>query len=123
MAGLLAENKTKEGVITTASGLQYKVITEGSGASPTTEDKVKVHYTGKFLNGEVFDSSVQRGEPVEFGVTEVIPGWTEALMLMKPGSKWELFIPANIAYGERGSQAIGPNETLTFEVELLEVLK
>ncbi len=119
----LEENKTKEGVITTASGLQYKVITEGSGESPTSEDKVKVHYTGTFLNGTVFDSSVQRGEPIEFNVTGVIPGWTEALMLMKPGSKWELFIPSNLAYGERGSQSIGPNETLTFEVELLEVIK
>lgn len=118
----LAENKDKEGVITTESGLQYKVIEEGSGDSPSAEDKVRVHYTGKLLNGEVFDSSIQRGEPVEFGVNGVIAGWTEALQLMKPGAKWELFIPGELGYGLRGNPPIGPNETLLFEVELLEVL-
>jgi FKBP-type peptidyl-prolyl cis-trans isomerase len=118
----LAENKKKEGVMTTESGLQYKVIQEGSGATPTPEDKVRVHYTGKLLNGEVFDSSVQRGEPVEFQVTGVIPGWTEALQMMKVGAKWELFIPSNLAYRERGNPPIGPNETLHFEVELLDIV-
>lgn len=118
----LAENKTKEGVMTTESGLQYKIIEEGTGATPTPEDKVRVHYTGKLLNGEVFDSSVQRGEPVEFQVTGVIPGWTEALQMMKVGAKWELFIPSNLAYRERGNPPIGPNETLHFEVELLDIV-
>ncbi len=118
----LADNKNKEGVQTTESGLQYKVITEGSGASPGPNDKVRVHYTGKLLNGEVFDSSVQRGEPVEFSVGGVIPGWTEALQLMKPGAKWEVFIPGELGYGTRGNPPIGPNETLLFEVELLDVL-
>jgi FKBP-type peptidyl-prolyl cis-trans isomerase FklB len=108
--------------VTTESGLQYKVIEPGSGESPAATDKVKVHYTGKLINGEVFDSSIQRGTPAEFFVNGVIPGWTEALQLMKPGAKWELFIPGDIAYGPRGNPPIGPNETLLFEVELLEIL-
>jgi FKBP-type peptidyl-prolyl cis-trans isomerase len=118
----LAENKTKEGVMTTESGLQYKVIEEGSGATPTAEDKVRVHYTGKLLNDEVFDSSIQRGDPVEFQVTGVIPGWTEALQLMKVGAKWELYIPSDLGYGTRGNPPIGPNETLVFEVQLIDIV-
>lgn len=119
----LSENKAKEGVETTASGLQYKVLTAGKGASPAETDKVKVHYTGRLLNGTVFDSSVQRGTPAEFPVNGVIAGWIEALQMMQPGAKWELYVPGNLAYGERGSPPnIGPNETLIFEVELLEIL-
>ena len=118
----LAENKNKEGVVTTASGLQYKIIVPGTGESPTATDKVRVHYTGKLINGEVFDSSVQTGTPAEFFVNGVIPGWTEALQLMKPGAKWELAIPSNIGYGARGNPPIGPNETLLFEIELLAIL-
>lgn len=117
----LAENKSKPGVQTTASGLQYKVITEGTGVKPKAADSVKVHYTGKLLDGKVFDSSVQRGEPVEFPVGGVIAGWVEALQLMPQGSKWEVYIPAELAYGPTGNQAIPPSSTLIFEVELLEV--
>ncbi len=117
----LAENKAKAGVQTTASGLQYKVITEGSGVKPKATDTVKVHYTGKLLDGKVFDSSVTRGEPVEFPVSGVIPGWVEALQLMPQGSKWEVYIPSELAYGPTGNQAIPPSSTLIFEVELLEV--
>jgi len=117
----LAENKTKEGVQTTASGLQYKIITAGNGVKPKATDTVKVHYTGKLLDGKVFDSSVQRGEPVEFPVSGVIPGWVEALQLMPQGSKWEVYIPSDLAYGPTGNQAIPPSSTLIFEVELLEV--
>ncbi len=118
----LEENKKKDGVQTTDSGLQYKVITKGSGASPTAASTVSVHYEGKLLNGQVFDSSIERGMPQTFPVNRVIPGWTEALMRMKVGDKWQLFIPPGLAYGEQGSQgAIGPNEALIFEVELLEV--
>lgn len=120
----LAANKSKEGVQTTASGLQYKVLKEGTGTSPIATDKVKVHYTGRLVDGKVFDSSVERGTPAEFGVGAVIPGWTEGLQLMKEGAKYEFYIPSNLGYGERGSQgAIGPNEALVFEVELLEILK
>ena len=120
----LAENKTKEGVITTESGLQYKVITEGKGAKPTTSDKVKVHYTGTLLDGTKFDSSVDRGEPAEFGVTQVIKGWTEGLQIMPVGSKYIFWIPSELAYGERGAgQDIKPNSVLKFEVELLEIVK
>lgn len=118
----LAENGAKPGVITTASGLQYKIIEEGVGPSPKSTDKVKVNYEGKLINGKVFDSSYKRGTPAEFRVTGVIPGWTEALQLMKTSSKWELFIPSDLAYGQRGSQSIGPNETLIFTVELLEIM-
>ena len=118
----LAENKTKEGVKTTASGLQYKVIKEGSGASPKETDTAVVNYRGTLLNGTEFDSSYKRNEPASFPVNRVIKGWTEGLQLMKPGAKYQFFIPASLAYGERGAgQDIGPNETLTFEVELLEV--
>lgn len=120
----LAENKTKEGVITTESGLQYKVEVEGTGAKPTAEDRVKVHYTGTLLDGTKFDSSIDRGEPAEFGVSQVITGWTEGLQIMPVGSKYTFWIPSELAYGERGAGAdIKPNSTLKFEVELLEILK
>ena len=116
----LAENSTKEGVIVLQSGLQYKVINNGDGIVPKTTDKVKVHYTGKLIDGTVFDSSVERGEPSTFGVTQVIKGWTEALQLMRVRDKWEVYIPSNLAYGVRGKgPKIGPNTTLVFEVELL----
>jgi FKBP-type peptidyl-prolyl cis-trans isomerase FklB len=118
----LAENKTKEGVKTTASGLQYKVIKEGNGPTPKATDTVVTHYRGTLINGTEFDSSYKRNEPATFPVSGVIKGWTEALQLMKVGSKYQLFIPANLAYGERGAgQDIGPNATLIFEVELLEI--
>jgi FKBP-type peptidyl-prolyl cis-trans isomerase FklB len=111
-----------EGVVTTESGLQYTVLNEGQGNKPTPSDKVTVHYHGTLLDGTVFDSSVDRGEPATFGVSQVIPGWTEALQLMNVGSKLKLFIPSNLAYGERGAGAkIGPNATLVFEVELLSI--
>ena len=120
----LAENKTKEGVITTESGLQYKVEKEGTGEKPTAADRVKVHYTGTLLDGTKFDSSVDRGEPAEFGVSQVIRGWTEGLQIMPAGSKYIFWIPSDLAYGERGAgQDIKPNSVLKFEVELLEVIK
>ena len=120
----LAENKTKEGVVTLPSGLQYKVIQAGTGATPTAADTVVTHYTGTLINGQVFDSSVQRGEPATFPVNGVISGWTEALQHMKVGAKWQLFIPAELAYGERGAgQTIAPNSTLIFDIELLEIKK
>ena len=116
----LAENKTKEGVKTTESGLQYKVIAEGEGPSPKAGDTVTVHYRGTLVDGTEFDSSYQRGEPATFPLKGVIPGWTEALQLMKKGSKWVLFIPSDLAYGERGAgNRIPPNSTLIFEVELI----
>lgn len=117
----LADNKDKDGVKTTESGLQYKVEKEGEGESPDVEDTVEVHYTGKLLNGEVFDSSVERGETAVFPLAGVIPGWVEGLQLMKPGAKYELFIPAELAYGPQGNGRIGPNETLIFDVELIGV--
>jgi FKBP-type peptidyl-prolyl cis-trans isomerase len=117
----LEENAKKEGVKTLPSGLQYKVIKEGSGKTPKATDKVKVNYVGKFLNGEEFDSSYKRGEPAEFNADQVIPGWTEALTKMKEGSKWELFIPPSLGYGEMGRGPIPPNSMLIFEVELLKV--
>jgi FKBP-type peptidyl-prolyl cis-trans isomerase FklB len=119
----LDENKSKPGVITTASGLQYTVLTAGKGKSPKAEDNVTVHYTGKLTDGTVFDSSVERGEPATFGVSQVIPGWTEALQLMKEGDKWQIVIPENLAYGERGAGGgqIPPFATLIFEVELIKV--
>lgn len=120
----LAENAKKEGVKSTPSGLQYIVITEGEGDTPTSTDIVKVHYTGTLIDGRVFDSSVSRGVPAQFGVNQVIPGWTEALQMMKVGSKYKLFLPSDIAYGERGAgEMIQPNSTLIFEVELLDIIK
>jgi FKBP-type peptidyl-prolyl cis-trans isomerase len=115
----LAANGAKEGVVTTESGLQYKIITAGDGAVPSTESVVEVHYAGRLLDGTEFDSSIKRGVPAQFGVTQVIAGWTEALQLMPEGSKWELYIPAGLAYGPGGTGPIGPNQTLIFEVELL----
>lgn len=118
----LAENAKRPEVKTTASGLQYEVLTEGTGAKPTPNDQVTVHYTGKLIDGTVFDSSVERGEPATFGVTQVIQGWVEALQMMPEGSKWKLYIPYDLAYGERGAgQVIGPYATLVFEVELLKI--
>jgi len=116
----LSENAAKGGVVTTESGLQYEVITEGNGAKPTADNQVTVHYHGMLTDGTVFDSSVDRGEPAQFGVTQVIPGWTEALQLMSVGDKWKLTIPSALAYGDRGAGGlIGPGETLVFEVELI----
>jgi FKBP-type peptidyl-prolyl cis-trans isomerase FklB len=116
----LGKNRKREGVKQTASGLQYMVLQEGDGPSPSATDEVTVHYHGTLLDGTVFDSSVQRGEPTTFPVNGVIKGWTEALQMMKVGSKWRLFIPSNLAYGERSvGQHIGPNQMLIFEVELL----
>ena len=118
----LAENAKKDDVIVTDTGLQYKVLKSGNGASPTASSQVTVHYEGKLINGQVFDSSLQRGEPATFRVNQVIAGWTQALLRMKVGDKWQLFIPSELAYGEQGSPpVIGPNEVLIFEVELLEV--
>jgi len=119
----LAANAKKEGVKVLPSGLQYKVIKEGTGPSPTLADKVKVQYRGRFINGTQFDSSYDRGQPAEFPVRAVIKGWTEALQLMKPGSHYELYIPPDLAYGEDGNRAIPPNAVLIFDVELLEVSK
>lgn len=120
----LAANKAKQGVVTTASGLQYEVIKEGTGPKPTIDDQVKCHYHGTTIDGKVFDSSVDRGEPATFPVGQVIPGWTEALQLMSVGSKWKLYVPAALAYGERGAGPdIKPNSALIFEVELLEIVK
>jgi len=120
----LAKNKAEKGVKTTASGLQYKVITAGKGKQPTAEDTVTVNYRGTLIDGTEFDSSYKRNQPATFPVKGVIAGWTEALPLMKEGSKWMLYIPANLAYGERGAgNMIGPNSTLIFEVELLSIGK
>lgn len=116
----LEDNSKKEGVTTLASGLQYEVITEGNGTKPSATDKVKCHYHGTLIDGRVFDSSVERGQPAVFGVNQVIKGWVEALQLMSVGSKWKLFIPSDLAYGANGAgELIGPNTTLVFEVELL----
>jgi FKBP-type peptidyl-prolyl cis-trans isomerase FklB len=118
----LAENSGKEGVTTLPSGLQYKVITAGEGKSPQKSDKVTVHYRGTLTDGSEFDSSYSRNKPASFGVGQVIPGWTEALQLMKEGDKWEIYLPSKLAYGERGAGAkIPPNSTLVFEVELISV--
>ena len=117
-------NKGKAGVVTLPSGLQYQVLKQGEGAKPTASDKVKCHYHGTLINGTVFDSSVQRGEPAVFGVSQVIPGWVEALQLMPVGSKYIVWVPSELAYGERGAgQDIKPNSTLKFEIELLDIVK
>ena len=119
----LADNKSRQGVYTTPSGLQYEILAPGDGPSPKATDRVTVHYIGKLIDGTVFDSSVERGEPATFGVTQVIPGWVEALQLMKVGAKWRLFIPSNLAYGPNGAGGvIGPNATLVFDVELINIL-
>ncbi len=120
----LAANKTKEGVVTLPSGLQYKILTAGTGPKPTATDSVVCNYRGTFVNGTEFDSSYKRGQPATFGVNQVIKGWTEALQLMPVGSKWQLFIPSNLAYGERGEPrgGIEPNETLIFDVELVSIV-
>ena len=119
----LAENGKRMEVRTTPSGLQYEVLTEGDGPQPSADDQVEVHYTGKFIDGTVFDSSVDRGQPATFGVTQVIPGWVEALQLMKAGSKWRLFIPSALAYGPNAVPGTsGPNKTLIFDVELIKVI-
>ncbi len=117
----LAANAKAEGVQVTPSGLQYKVLKEGDGATPTDDSVVVCHYRGRFINGQVFDSSYERGQPAQFPVTGVIPGWTEALKMMKVGDKYQLFVPSELAYGASGREGIGPNETLIFEVELLQV--
>ena len=119
----LAQNKTKQGVVTLPSGLQYKIITPGTGAKPAATDTVTVNYRGTFINGTEFDSSYKSGQPATFPVNGVIKGWTEALQLMPTGSKWQLFIPPDLAYGEQGRSSIPPNSTLVFEVELLSIQK
>lgn len=119
----LAINKNRPGVITLPSGLQYEILKEGNGPKPSATDQVKCHYHGTLIDGTVFDSSVERGQPATFGVNQVIPGWVEALQLMPTGSKWKLFIPSNLAYGKSGAgQTIEPNSTLVFEVEILEIV-
>jgi FKBP-type peptidyl-prolyl cis-trans isomerase FklB len=120
----LSENAKREGVKTTASGLQYEVLESGNGVQPTANDRVEVHYTGKLIDGTVFDSSVERGVPATFGVTQVIPGWVEALQLMHEGDQWRLYIPSDLAYGPNGAGGlIGPDTTLIFDVQLLRVIK
>lgn len=120
-ADFMAANKAKEGFQTTASGLQYKITAQGAGKTPTKEDTVKVHYTGTLMDGTKFDSSVDRGQPAEFPVSGVIPGWTEALLLMKEGTKAQLVIPPELAYGPMGRPGIPPNSVLLFDVELISV--
>ena len=121
-AAFLAENAKREGVISLESGLQYEILTEGNGQIPTINDKITAHYHGTLIDGTVFDSSVDRGEPASFPVNGVIAGWTEALQIMPIGSKWKLYVPSDLAYGERGAgQIIGPYSTLIFEVELLSI--
>lgn len=120
----LTENAKREGIKVTESGLQYEVLESGKGDSPKASDNVEVHYTGKLIDGTVFDNSVERGVPASFGVTQVIPGWVEALQLMHEGDKWRLYIPSDLAYGPNGAGGvIGPNMTLIFDVELLRVIK
>ena len=119
----LEENKTKDGVKVTNSGLQYMVMKEGTGDKPTATSTVKVHYQGTLIDGTEFDSSIKRGEPAQFGVGQVIKGWTEGVQLMPVGSKYEFYIPADLAYGQRAPESIGPNQTLIFEVELLDIIK
>lgn len=121
-AAFIAEKAAEEGVQSTASGLHYKVIQKGSGASPAATDKVTVHYTGTLIDGTVFDSSVERGQPATFGLNQVIAGWTEGVQLMQPGAKYQFYIPYQLAYGERGSPPnIGPGETLIFDIELISI--
>jgi len=117
----LEGNSAREGIVVLESGLQYRVVESGAGESPTETDTVVVHYRGRLLDGTEFDSSYSRGEPAEFGVGQVIPGWQQALQLMPVGSKWEVWIPASLAYGTEGTGGIGPNETLHFEIELIEI--
>jgi FKBP-type peptidyl-prolyl cis-trans isomerase FklB len=119
----LVENKSKPGVVTLPSGLQYQILKEGTGAKPSETDKVKCHYEGKLIDGSVFESSYKRGEPIDFNVNGVIRGWTEALQLMTVGSKWRLFIPSDLAYGDQGNGRIQPGSTLIFDVELLDIVK
>ena len=119
----LDKNKTVTGVVSLPSGLQYTIIKEGVGEKPTLNDRVKVHYAGTTIDGTEFDSSIKRGEPATFGLTQVIKGWTEILQLMPSGSKWKVVIPEDLAYGQQGPPAIGPNQTLVFEIELLEIVK
>lgn len=120
----LDSNKAKPGVVSLPSGLQYQVLTKGTGPKPALTDKVKVHYEGSLINGKIFDSSIERGEPIELNVNGVIPGWTEALQLMPKGSKWKLFIPSDLAYGDNGAGAdIKPGDALIFTVELLDIVK
>jgi len=122
-AAYMAENAKKDGIKTTDSGIQYEVLTAGTGPSPAATDKVRVHYVGQLTDGTTFDSSVDRGEPAEFGLNQVIPGWTEGVQLMNKGSKFRFVIPSELAYGDQGAGAsIGPGETLVFEVELLDIL-
>ena len=119
----LEENKKRPGIVTLPSGLQYEVINEGTGKKPKATDQVRCHYEGTLVDGTLFDSSIQRGEPAVFGVNQVIPGWVEALQLMPVGSKWQLYIPSELAYGTHGAgQSIGPNQTLIFDVELLAII-
>lgn len=118
----LAENAKREGVITLPSGLQYEVLATGEGRKPKATDKVQCHYHGTLIDGMVFDSSVQRGTPAVFGVNQVIPGWVEALQLMNEGSRWKLYIPSKLGYGEQGAGPIPPHATLIFEVELIKVI-
>lgn len=120
-ATFLSENANKEGVVVTASGLQYEILESGSGKTPGPNDTVVTHYAGTFLDGSEFDSSIKRGEPLTFPVNGVIAGWTEALMLMQEGDKWRLFVPSDLAYGPSGVGPIPPNSTLVFEVQLIEV--
>jgi FKBP-type peptidyl-prolyl cis-trans isomerase FklB len=119
----LADNKNKPGVITLPSGLQYQILKEGNGPKPVATDKVRCHYEGSLIDGTVFESSLQRGEPIEFAMNGVIRGWTEALLLMPVGSKWRLFIPSDLAYGDQGNGAIQPGSTLIFDIELLDIVK
>lgn len=119
----LAENAKKDGIETTSSGLQYRVVEEGSGPTPSLRDTVRCHYAGTLIDGTEFDSSYRRGQPAEFPVSGVIAGWTEALQMMPAGSKWEVFLPSEIAYGSSGAGgAIGPNETLVFTIELIAIV-
>lgn len=118
----LTQNAQRDGVVTLASGLQYEVISEGTGATPTASDTVRTHYEGTLISGEVFDSSYKRGQPAEFPVGGVIAGWTEALQLMKEGAKWRLYIPSELAYGARAAGSIPPHSTLVFDIELIKVL-